>query len=87
MRKIVVAMLAVAGIGMIGMANGSAAPAVGASPVRAQDHVNDRVKDDRVGDSGALLQQIRYYRYRGHACYTKCYRDFVIGPRVCRTYC
>lgn len=78
MRKIVAAMLAVAGIGLIGMANGSAAPADGASLVRTQD---------RVKDGGALLQQIRYYHYRGHVCYTKCYRDFVIGPRVCRTYC
>jgi hypothetical protein len=74
MRKIAVAMIAVAGLGLIGMTNGSAAPASGSSLARAPE-------------SGSLLQQIRYYRYRGHACYTKCYRDFVIGPRVCRSYC
>jgi len=74
MRKIAVAMIVAAGLGVTGMATGSAAPANGTAlaPARA---------------SGSLLQQIRYYRYRGHACYTKCYRDFVIGPRVCRTYC
>jgi hypothetical protein len=74
MRKIAVAMVAVTALGLMGITNGSAAPASGSSLVRAPE-------------SGSLLQQIRYHRYRGHACYTKCYRDFVIGPRVCRTYC
>ncbi len=74
MRKSVVTMAAVAGLGLIGMADGLAAPASRMSAVRTED-------------GGSLLQQIRYHRWRGHACYTKCYRDFVIGPRVCRTYC
>jgi hypothetical protein len=74
MRRIVVAAVAVAGLGLMGIANGSAAPASGGSLARA-------------ANGGSLLSQIRYYRHHGHVCYTKCYRDFVIGPRVCRTYC
>jgi hypothetical protein len=74
MRKILVAGIVAAALGLMGIANGSAAPASGGSLARA-------------AEGGTLLSQIRYYRYHGRTCYTKCYRDFVIGPRVCRTYC
>jgi hypothetical protein len=72
MRTILVAMLVAAGIGWVGTSTLSAAPASGAV----------------IGQSAAsLLSEARYYRSRGRTCYVKCYRDFVIGPRVCRRYC
>ena len=33
------------------------------------------------------VPEVRYVRRHGRSCYRKCYREFVIGRRVCRTYC
>jgi hypothetical protein len=35
----------------------------------------------------ATVTEARYVRRHGRTCYRKCYREFVIGRRVCRTYC
>jgi hypothetical protein len=35
----------------------------------------------------AAATPVRYVRHHGRSCYRKCYREFVIGRRVCRTYC
>ena len=31
--------------------------------------------------------EARYFRRHGRTCYRKCYREFVVGRRVCRTHC
>ena len=35
--------------------------------------------------AGSLVTQTRYHRFYWHG-YRKCYRQLVIGPRVCRHY-
>jgi len=35
----------------------------------------------------AMLSDVRYVRRHGMTCYRKCYRELLIGPRVCRTFC
>jgi len=43
-----------------------------------------------IGEAANLVSSLsdaRYYRARGRTCYVKCFREFVIGPRVCRRYC
>jgi hypothetical protein len=74
MRTILTAMLVAIGIGLLGASGGSAAPADGASL-------------DRAVSAASLVSDIRYYRHYGRLCYSKCYREFVIGPRVCRRFC
>ncbi len=37
--------------------------------------------------AGTLLSPVAYHRWHGRVCYTKCYREFVIGRRVCRRFC
>ena len=37
--------------------------------------------------SATLLTDVGYVRRHGRTCYHKCYREYVIGPRVCRTFC
>ncbi len=74
MRTILIAMLVAAGVGWLGTSTLSAAPASGAA----------------IGEAAAtlsLLSDTQYYRRRGRTCYVKCYREFVVGPRVCRRYC
>ena len=72
MRTTMVAMLVAAGIGWAGTSSLPAAPAEGAA----------------IGQGAAsLLTPARYYRVHGRTCYTKCFRNFVIGRRVCRRYC
>jgi hypothetical protein len=73
-RTLLAALLVSAGVGLMASQNGSAAPANGTAL-------------DRAADAGSLVSQVRYYHWHGRVCYSKCYRDFVIGPRVCRTYC
>jgi hypothetical protein len=73
MRTILAAMLVVAGVGVLG-SGGSAAPVSGAAL-------------DRAASPASLLTQIRYHRWNGRLCYRKCYREYLIGHRVCRTYC
>lgn len=73
MRTIVAAVFIVAGA-IIGACGASAAPASGA-PL------------DRAGSAASLFSEIRYYRSHGRLCYAKCYREFVIGRRVCRKFC
>jgi hypothetical protein len=74
MRTIFVAVLVLLGLGLIGPSQMAAAPADGAAIARLS-----------TGDT--LLNEIRYVRRYGRSCYRKCYREFVIGPRVCRTFC
>lgn len=73
MRTIVAAIMIAAGVA-IGACGASAAPASGATL-------------ERAGSAASLLSEIRYYRSHGRLCYTKCYREFVIGRRVCRKFC
>lgn len=74
MRTILAAMIIMAGAGLVGASKGAAAPASGAAL-------------DRAAGERSLLSQIHYFSWHGRACYHKCYREFVIGRRVCRTYC
>lgn len=76
MRAILIATLLAASAGLAGTSSGSAAPANGASISQA-------------AIAGAVTADVRYYRKRkaGRACYTKCYYELIIGPRVCRTFC
>jgi hypothetical protein len=38
--------------------------------------------------SGLALTSHAYYHWRhGRLCYSKCYREFIVGPRVCRRFC
>ena len=74
MRTILTAMLATAAVGWVGTSTLSAAPANG-------------MVIGQTATAASLLSETRYYRARGRTCYVKCYRDFVIGPRVCRRYC
>ena len=37
--------------------------------------------------SVSTVSPARYFRRHGRLCYRKCYREFVIGRRVCRTFC
>jgi len=74
MRKLLIAILVTAGLGWIGTSGLSAAPATGAVI-------------DQAATAASPLTGARYVRHRGRVCYTKCYREFVIGPRVCRRYC
>lgn len=73
MRTILAATFIAAGIA-IGACGASAAPASGADL-------------ERAGSAASLFSEIRYYRSHGRLCYTKCYREFVIGRRVCRKFC
>ncbi len=77
MRTIVSAILVTIGIATGGFATagiGSAAAGVadGAALERS---------------AGTLLSPAAYPRWHGRVCYTKCYREFVIGRRVCRRFC
>jgi hypothetical protein len=76
MRAIILAMLVAAGISLIGTMPASAAPAQGSVILDA-------------AAASSPIEQVRRKRYRRHgpACYTKCYYEFIIGPRVCRTFC
>lgn len=74
MRTLLIATLVAAGLGWIGTSALSAAPVSGAAI-------------DQAATAASPLKAARYQRYRGRVCYTKCYREFVIGPRVCRRYC
>jgi hypothetical protein len=74
MRTILAAMLVVAGVTLLGASSGSAAPANGAALGNAASETS-------------LLSQIRYFRWHGQLCYHKCFREFLVGPRVCRNYC
>ena len=74
MRTILIAMLVAAGLGWVGTSELSAAPANGLVIGEAANLVSS-------------LSDARYYRARGRTCYVKCFREFVIGPRVCRRYC
>jgi len=73
MRTIFVAILIAIGLGLIGISQIIAAPAEGTAIAKAANNV--------------LLNDAGYVRRHGRTCYHKCYRDFLIGPRVCRTYC
>jgi len=73
MRAIVGAFFFAAGM-VIGACGASSAPASGAGL-------------ERAGSAATLFSDVRYYRSHGHLCYTKCYREFVIGRRVCRKFC
>lgn len=74
MRTLCIAILVTAGFGWIGTSALSAAPASGAVI-------------DHTATAASPFTAARYVRYRGRVCYTKCYREFVIGPRVCRRFC
>jgi hypothetical protein len=72
MRAILTAALIAVGLGLTVQSDGQAAPAAGIGVQQAL---------------GAPWSEARYFRYRGRVCYRKCYREFVIGRYVCRTYC
>lgn len=74
MRGIVATMLVMAGIGLLVTSSARAEPINGATI-------------DRAATAASMLSQIRYYRWHGRVCYSKCYREFVIGRRVCRRFC
>jgi hypothetical protein len=72
MRTILIASVLALGFGLIATQASIAAPAGG---VLAQI----------AGES--MVQQARYVRHHGRICYRKCYREFLVGPRVCRMFC
>jgi hypothetical protein len=74
MRTIFAAALILLGLGLIGSPQIVAAPADGAA-----------IAQLATGDT--LLSEIRYVRRYGRSCYRKCYREYIFGPRVCRTFC
>jgi hypothetical protein len=74
MRAILAAMLIAAVTGWVGATGGSAAP------------INAATLDSAAG-SLSPLSQAHYYRHHGRLCYAKCYREFIIGRRVCRRFC
>jgi hypothetical protein len=74
MRTLFAVMLVAIGVTFIGASGGSAAPVNGAAL-------------DRAASAATLLSDIGYYRSHGRLCYAKCYREFVIGRRVCRRFC
>jgi hypothetical protein len=74
MRTIFLAVLVLLGLGLIGPSQMAAAPADGAAIAR-------------IATADTLLTEIGYVRRYGRTCYRKCYREYVIGRRVCRTFC
>ncbi len=74
MRTIVAVILIAAGLAVSGAATGAAGPIEGATLARA-------------ANADSLLSPIGYYRWHGRLCYSKCYREFIIGRRVCRRFC
>ena len=72
MRTILIATLMALALGLVATADSPAAPASGGVIAAAADPV---------------LAPAQYVRRHGRACYRKCYFDFVIGRRVCRTFC
>jgi hypothetical protein len=74
MRTVFLATLVAMGIGLIGTASSPAAPANGAGI-------------GETANAASLLSDVRYVRRHRRLCYSKCYREFVFGPRVCRTFC
>ncbi len=72
MRIMTIVVFAAATLMLGSVGPGSAAPAAGGAIAQtAQD----------------TAESARYIRRKGRSCYRKCYREFVIGRRVCRTYC
>lgn len=74
MRNIFIATLVALGLGLIGASQMAAAPADGAAIAKA-------------ANAGTLATDVGYVRRYGRTCYHKCYREFLIGRQVCRTYC
>ena len=71
-RLIAAATLLALGLGFAATSDSLAAPAHGAV----------------IGAAAVSeVSPARYVRRYGRACYRKCYREFVIGRRVCRTFC
>jgi hypothetical protein len=66
------AMLLALGVGLATTSDSPAAPAGGTIAGVSADQ---------------MVSEARYVRRYGRTCYRKCYREFVIGRRVCRTYC
>jgi hypothetical protein len=79
MRTMLVTLSVAAGkallMGLLVVANGSAAPINGAALLPA------------AGATPLLGNANYYFRRHGRVCYRKCYHEFIIGRRVCRTYC
>jgi hypothetical protein len=73
MRFMAVVLMA-AGVAVGSMAVAAAAPSNG-------------VMLGRAAEADSLVSRIAYHRWHGRLCYTKCYREFVIGRRVCRRFC
>ncbi len=74
MRTSVAAIVIAAGCIAGGVAGAAATPVEG-------------VALERAASADSLLTRISYYRWHGRLCYTKCYREFLIGRRVCRRFC
>jgi len=74
MRTVFFAMLFAVGTGLVAASASSAAPANG-------------VVIGQAAVAASLLSEVGYVRRRGRTCYSKCYYEFIIGRRVCRTYC
>jgi hypothetical protein len=71
---VVVTVLVVAGAALAGAPGTAAEPANGTALVRS-------------AAASTPLSQISYVRRHGWVCYRKCYREYFIGHRVCRTFC
>ena len=72
MRTIVVAILLTMAFGLVGTADSPAAPASGGVIAAAAD---------------PAITPAQYVRRHGMVCYRKCYFEFAVGRRVCRTFC
>ena len=72
MRAKVIATAMLLALGFVTTSDSPAAPMQGVMTAAAAD---------------SILSTARYFRRHGCLCYRKCYREFVIGRRVCRTFC
>lgn len=72
MRTMAIVFLAASAFGLMAVPAGSAAPAGGAVIAEA---------------ASPAVTPAHYVRRHGRVCYRKCYREFLIGRRVCRTFC
>ena len=73
MRTALAALIVAAGIGLVGTGSEAAIPAGGTAMKQAAVDV-------------AALQEVQFSMRRTRRGVRKCYREFVIGRYVCRTY-
>jgi hypothetical protein len=73
MRTTLLALSFAAGIGFVCCQSAGAVPAGGAAIQAA-------------ATTGSTIEQVQYRQHRGRHGITKCYREFIFGRYVCRTY-